>query len=85
MADESETAGATAQERYFEGLMERVRADRYPSHQLLDRIEASFWTTEQVVEYVDMLLEKMEDSWYPSKQIMDRVQRLLAYTAAATS
>ena len=75
---------ATAQERYFDGLMERVREDRYPSHELLDRIEASFWTTEQVVDYVDLLLGKMEESWYPSKQIMDRIQRLLAYTAAAT-
>ena len=78
-------ADATAQERYFEGLMERVREDRYPSHELLNRIEASFWTTEQVVEYVDLLLEKMGESWYPSKQIMDRVQRLLAYTAAAAA
>lgn len=77
-------ATGTAQERYFEGLMERVREDRYPSHQLLDRIEASFWTSEQVVEYVDMLLEKVDESWYPSKQLMDRIQRLLAYTAAAT-
>lgn len=73
----------TAQERYFDGLMERVREDRYPSHELLDRIEAAFWTSEQVVDYVDLLLAKMEESWYPSKQIMDRVQRLLAYTAAA--
>jgi aspartyl-tRNA synthetase len=77
-------ATATAQERYFEGLMDRVREDRYPSHQLLDRIEASFWTSQQVIEYVDMLLEKMDDSWYPSKQILARIQRLLAYTAAAT-
>ena len=52
-------AEATAQERYFDGLMERVREDRYPSTELLDRIEASFWTTEQVVDYVDMLLEKL--------------------------
>ena len=80
MADATETA----QERYFDGLMERVREDRYPSHQLLDRIEASFWTADQVVEYVDLLVAKMQESWYPSKQMMDRVQRLLAYTAAAT-
>jgi hypothetical protein len=77
-------ADATAQERYFDGLMQRVREDRYPSPELLDRIEAAFWTTEQVVDYVDLLLEKMADSWYPSKQIMDRIQRLLAYTAAAS-
>ena len=75
---------ATAQQRYIDGLMERVRVDRYPSHQLLDRVEASLWSVEQVVDYVDLLLEKMQESWYPSKQIMDRVQRLLAYTAAAT-
>lgn len=81
MAD-ADTTETTAQERYFEGLMERVREDRYPSTELLDRIESAFWKSEQVVEYVDMLLEKMEDSWYPSKQIMDRIQRLLAYTAA---
>ena len=35
------------QERYLEMLMERVRDDRYPSPQLLDRIEAAFWTAEQ--------------------------------------
>ncbi|MDQ3850739.1 MAG: hypothetical protein M3296_09035 [Actinomycetota bacterium] len=76
-------ADQTAQERFFEGLMERIREDRYPSHELLDRIEASFVTSEQVVEYVELLVEKMQESWYPSKQIMDRIQRLLAYTAAA--
>ncbi len=76
-------ADATAQERYFDGLMERVREDRYPSHELLDRLEAAFSTTQQVVDYVDLLVDKMQESWHPSKQIMDRIQRLLAYTAAA--
>ncbi len=66
---------ATAQERYFEMLMERVREDRYPSHQLLDRIEASFWSSEQVTEYIDFLIEKTDASWYPSKQLLDRIQR----------
>jgi len=72
-----------AQQRYLDMLMERIRQDRFPSHQLLDRIEASFWSPEQVVEYVDLLLEKVDESWYPSHQILDRVQRLLAVTAAA--
>ncbi len=76
-------ADVTAQQRYFDGLMERIREDRYPSHELLDRIEASFATSEQVVAYVDLLVDKMEESWYPSKQVMDRIHRLLAYTAAA--
>jgi hypothetical protein len=72
-----------AQERYLEMLMERIRQDRYPSHQLLDRIEASIWTSEQMVQYVDLLLEKVDESWYPSKQILDRIQRQLAVAVAA--
>lgn len=71
------------QERYYEMLMERVRNDRYPSHQLLDRIEASFWNADQVVAYVDMLMEKADESWYPSHQLLDRIQRILAVTAGA--
>ena len=74
----------TPQERYVAMLMERVRQDRYPSHQLMDRLEASFWTREQITEYVDLLLEKADESWYPSKQILDRIHRILAYTASAT-
>lgn len=71
-----------SQERYHEMLMERVRTDRYPSHQLLDRIEASFWTPEQLHDYVEMLIEKCDESWYPSHQLLARVERLLAMSAA---
>lgn len=69
------------QQRYFELLMERVGNDRYPSHQLLDRIESTFWTPEQVVQYVAMLLDKVDESWYPSHQILDRIERILQMAA----
>ena len=69
---------ATAQERYVAMLMERIRQDRYPSLQLMERVEAAFWTHEQVEEYVDLLLEKADESWYPSAQILDRIHRVLA-------
>lgn len=71
----------TTQERYYEMLMERVRDDRYPSHQLLDRIEACFWTPQQLHEYVEMLVDKADESWYMSQQLLDRIQRLLGYAA----
>jgi hypothetical protein len=74
----------TSQERLYEMLTERVRTDRYPSHQLLDRIEQSIWTTEQLVAYVDMLLEKSDEAWYPSGELLNRVQRLMALTALAS-
>jgi hypothetical protein len=72
---------ASAQARYLAMLMERIRQDRYPSLQLMDRVEAAFWTPEQVAEYVDLLLEKADEAWYPSKQILDRIHRILAATA----
>ena len=75
---------ATSQERYHELLMERIRTDRYPSHQLLDRIEASFWTPEQLHGYIEALIEKADESWYPSHQLLGRIQRLLALSAASS-
>jgi aspartyl-tRNA synthetase len=73
----------TTQERYYEMLMERVRTDRYPSHQLLDRLEASFWTPEQIHAYAEMLIDKADESWYPSHQLLERIRRVLARAAAA--
>jgi len=74
---------ATVQDRYLAMLMERIRQDRYPSHQLMERVEAAFWKPEQLVEYLDLLLEKVDESWYPSLQVLDRIHRLLAYAASA--
>jgi hypothetical protein len=71
------------QQRYYDVLMERVRNDKFPSHQLLDRLEASFSTPEQVIEYVDMLIDKADDSWYPSHQMLDRIERVLTLVEAA--
>ncbi len=75
---------ATSQQRLYEILMERCMTDRYPSHQLLNRIEESLWTSEQVVGYVNMLLQKIDESWYPSLQLLDRVERMMALAAVAS-
>ena len=72
-----------SQERFFEMLMERVRDDRYPSLQLLARIEAAIWTPEQYHEYVELLIDKADQAWYTSPQLLDRIQRMLARAAAA--
>ena len=74
-------ANTSTQQRYLEVLMERVREDRYPSHQLLDRIEAALYTSDQVAAYGELLLEKIDESWYPSGQLMNRIQRILAFAA----
>jgi hypothetical protein len=73
------------QQRYWDVLIERVRNDRYPSLQLLDRLETVIYTPEQVAEYVDVLIQKIDECWYPSGQIMDRLERMLGLAAAAAA
>lgn len=65
------------QQTYYDLLMERVRQDRYPSHQLLNRLETTLFTSEQVTGYVAVLLEKVADCHYPSHQLLDRIERML--------
>jgi hypothetical protein len=77
------TEQQTSQDRLFEVLMERVSTDRYPSAQLLDRIEQVLYTPEQVIAYVDMLIGKIDEAWYPSGQLLDRVQKMFHVTAMA--
>jgi hypothetical protein len=74
--------GATSvRERYVELLFDKVREDRYPSGELLDRIEAALATREQAAEYLDLLVSRVEDSRYPSHQLLDRIERLVLRAA----
>jgi hypothetical protein len=67
---------ATAQERYYDLVLEKVADDRYPSGELMDRLEAAIASREQLEDYLAVLLEKIEADHYPSKQMLDRVHRL---------
>jgi hypothetical protein len=69
------------QQRYLDLLLERCSGDKHPSHQLLDRIESSIWTPEQIAAYVEMLIEKCDESWYPSHQLLSRIERMLHLVA----
>ena len=73
----------TIQQAYYDVLMNRVRNDKYPSHQLMDRIEVALATPEQVAEYVAMLIEKVDETWYPRHQMLDRIQRMLERAVTA--
>jgi hypothetical protein len=73
------------QQIYFDVLMERVRRDRYPSGQLMDRLEQTIYTPEQVVDYVELLIAKVDETWFPSGQMLNRVERMLGLAAAAAA
>ncbi len=63
-----------AHDRYMQALLDKLYADRFPSGEMMDRVEILL-DQEHVDEYVDMLLTKIEEVRYPSKQMMDRVSR----------
>jgi hypothetical protein len=69
-----------ARDRYVELLFDKVREDRYPSGELLDRIEASLASREHAGEYFELLVDKVESSRYPSHQLLDRIERLAKRT-----
>lgn len=69
-----------AHDRYMRVLLDRIQAARYPSGELMDRVEILL-DREHVDEYVDMLFQKLEGDRYPSKQLLDRIAR---WTLAAS-
>lgn len=69
-----------AHDRYMQVLLERIAEAKYPSGELMDRVEILL-DREHVDEYVDLLFEKVEADRYPSKQLLDRIAR---WTLAAS-
>ncbi|GAA4557562.1 hypothetical protein [Pseudonocardia xishanensis] len=56
-------------------LLDKVRADPYPSGRQLDMIEESL-TPDLVPEYVEVLIEKSRESEFPSNDLLARLQRM---------
>jgi hypothetical protein len=63
-----------AHDRYMQVLFDRIAADRYPSGELMDRVEILL-DREHVDDYVELLFRKVEEDRYPSKQLLDRIAR----------
>lgn len=63
-----------AHDRYIEILFDKIAQDKYPSGELMDRIE-SVLDREHVDEYLELLFQKVEECRYPSKQMLDRIVR----------
>lgn len=63
-----------AHDRYMRVLLEKIAMDRYPSGELMDRVEILL-DREHVDDYVELLFEKVERDRYPSKQLLDRIAR----------
>jgi hypothetical protein len=69
-------ATTSARDTYVDLLFDKVRQDRYPSGELMDRIEAALASREQAEEYLAILVSKVEPCRYPSHGLLDRIERL---------
>ncbi|HKO28233.1 MAG TPA: hypothetical protein VJU80_12305 [Solirubrobacteraceae bacterium] len=74
---------ASPRDRYYELVLGKIRDDHYPSGELMDRLEASLASPEELEEYLEVLLDKIEGDHYPSKQMLDRVLALAVALEAA--
>jgi hypothetical protein len=61
--------------RILEVLLDKVRADPYPSVTVLDMIEQRLGP-DDVQEYTEVLMEKIEADTYPS---FDQLRRLMQF------
>ena len=66
---------STARQLATERLLEVVACQRHPSHQLLDRLERSLRTREDLRAYVQFMLQLTADQCHPSLRLLDRLDR----------
>jgi hypothetical protein len=65
------------QEHYAELLLDRIRADRYPSIDYMNILE-QIAPPQVLLEYTIHLFERIENDTYPSIPMLQRVQGLVA-------
>jgi hypothetical protein len=65
------------QEHFAEMLLDRIRADRYPSADYMNILE-QIAPPRVLVEYTLHLFERIENDTYPSIPMVQRVQGLVA-------
>lgn len=74
----------TTRQRAAHRLVQTIAQHRYPSHQLLDRLESSLRTREDLDAYAAMLVAMTEGQRYPSLRLLDRLdQAALAHEMTA--
>jgi hypothetical protein len=63
-----------AHDRYIRVLLDHIAADRYPSGELMDRVEILL-DRDHVDGYLELLFQKVEADRCPSKELLDRIAR----------
>ena len=63
-------------ERFVQILLDRIRAEPYPSLAQMDLLEATVTSPDQLAEYLEALMENVETTRFPSLTMLRRIQRI---------
>jgi hypothetical protein len=69
--------GERLQDEYMDAVLERIMQVRYPSKEMMDRVENLAKDSDHAELLVHHLISMVKSSRYPSHQIMDRIERIL--------
>jgi hypothetical protein len=67
---------AQLHDEFYGALIDKVRADRYPSVTMMNLIEAGM-EGHELQEYVSVLIEQVQSDRFPSIDMLHRIQRLV--------
>jgi hypothetical protein len=67
----------TLRERIAQTLMKDIDEVQFPSVSMMDRVEASLASPDDLADYAEVLVKKVEDTRYPSISMLDRLNRLI--------
>jgi hypothetical protein len=68
----------TLRKRITRTLMKDIEEVRFPSVTMMDRVETTLASPDDLADYAEMLLKKVEDTRYPSISMLDRLDGLIA-------
>ena len=64
-------------DEYMDAVLERILQVRYPSKEMMDRVENLAHDSDHAEILLTHLIDMVKSSRYPSHQIMDRIERVL--------
>jgi hypothetical protein len=72
-------------DEYMDALIDRIMTVRYPSKEMMDRVENLAHDPDHAEVFVRHLIKMVQGTRYPSHQIMDRIERILYGTIGRPS
>lgn len=68
---------ASLRKRLTEGLLAEINEVQFPSITMMNRVESTLGTPDDLAEYAEVLVKKVEATRYPSISMLNRLDGLL--------